>query len=232
MESGEHLAAKQGPQDAHRDEMALAGRTPPATVGGETTGRDDTVDVWMKLELPGPRVQHGRDAKLGPEPLRIAPEGEESLGRGAQEMRKHQTAIPKSERSQRGREGEDDVEVVDIEDARHALVDPPCLREALALRAVPIATRVVRGSLEAALRAHVEVAAQGGRSADGDRPESLPLLARERLLLAHRVSVTPNNRAPSGSSVGARPLSRRSRAGTRAAQIGRASCRERVCQYV
>ena len=86
LEGGEHLAAKQRAEDAHGEEMALAGRTPPATVGREPAGRDDAVDVRMKLELPRPGVQHGRDAELGPEPLRIAPEGEEGLGRGSQEI--------------------------------------------------------------------------------------------------------------------------------------------------
>jgi len=55
-------------------------------------------------------------------------------------------------------------------------------------------TRVVRGALEAALRAHVEVPTQGGRPADGDRTERVPLLARERLALTHRRPVRPHDR--------------------------------------
>jgi len=88
------------------------------------------------------------------------------------------------------------VEVVDVEDARHALLDPARLRAALTLRTVPIATRVVGGSFEAARRAHVEMAAQGGRPADGDRPQGLPLPARERLLLTStmRTSGVSNRR--------------------------------------
>ena len=151
--------------------MSLTGRTPAAPVGGETAGRDDAVDVRMELELARPRVQHGRDAELGPEPLPIVSEREDGLGRGAQQKRKDLPPMSEGERSERRRKGEDDVEVVDVEDASHALLDPTGLREALALRTVPIPTRVVRRSFEAAPRAHVEEAAQGWRPADGNRPQ-------------------------------------------------------------
>src|SRR5438874_7904987 len=117
--------------------MALTGGTPAAAVGGETAGGDDAVDVRMKRELARPRVQHGRDAELGPEPLRIVSEREEGLGRGAQQERKDLPPMRKRERSERRRKGEDDLEVVDVEDVRHALLDPTALREALALRTVP-----------------------------------------------------------------------------------------------
>ena len=152
------------------------------------------MDVRMEFELAGPGVEHGRDADLGAEPLRIVSEGEEGLGRGAQEQRKHGPPMCEGERSQGGRQREDDVEVVDIEDARHALLDPAGLREALTLRTVSVATRVIRGSFEAALRAHVEVAAQGGCPAHGDRPQGVPLLARERLRLTHRRPVGADDR--------------------------------------
>src|SRR5207302_8933171 len=203
--------AKQCPEDADREEMALAGGPPAATVGREAARRDDAMDVRMKRELPRPGVEHRRDAELGPEPLRIVSEREEGLGRGAQQERKDLPPMRERERSERRRQGEDDVEVVDVEDARHALLDPPGLREALALRTVPIATRVVGGSFEAAARAHVEVAAEGRCPADGDRTEGLPLLTGERLLLAYRRPVGANDRrdverrgsGPRGTAAGA-----------------------------
>ena len=68
----------------------------------------------------------------------------------------------------------------------HALLDPPGLGEALALRTVPIAARVAGRALEAAPRAQVDLATQGGCPADGDRAQRLPLLTRERLALPHR----------------------------------------------
>jgi hypothetical protein len=150
LERGEHLAPKERAEDFHGKEMSLAGRTPPPMVGRETAGRDDAVDVGMELELPGPRVEHGRDAELGPESLRIASEGEEGLGGRPHQQGKHLAAVREGERSQSGREREDDVEVVDVDDAPHPLVDPAGLGEALALRTVSVAARVVGGSLEAA----------------------------------------------------------------------------------
>jgi hypothetical protein len=53
-------------------------------------------------------------------------------------------------RAESSGEREDDVEVVDVEDPGRPLVDPAGLHEALTLRAVPIATRVVGRSFEAA----------------------------------------------------------------------------------
>jgi hypothetical protein len=150
LELSEHLAPKERAEDLHGKEMSLAGGTPPTTIGREPAGRDDAVDVGMKLELPGPGVEHGREAELSPESLRVAPEGEEGLGGRPHEERKDPTAIGEGDGSQGCREREDDVEVVDVDDTLHPLVDPAGLREALALRAVPVAARVVGRSLEAA----------------------------------------------------------------------------------
>ena len=88
LEGGQYFAAKHRPEDTDREEMSLAGGTPAATVDGETGGHD-AMDVRMEFEFAGPGVEHGRDAELGAEPLRIVSEGEECLGRGSQEKRKH-----------------------------------------------------------------------------------------------------------------------------------------------
>ncbi len=150
LKAGEHLAPKECAQDFDGEEMSLSGGTPSATVGRETAGRDDAVDMGMKLELPGPGVEHGRDAELGPESLRITSEGEEGLGSRPPEQREHLAAMREAEGSQSGREREDDVEVVDVDDTRHPLIDPAGLGEVLAFRTGPVAARVVGGSLEAA----------------------------------------------------------------------------------
>jgi hypothetical protein len=80
LKASKHLAPKERAEDLHGKEMSLAGGTPSTTVRREPAGGDDAVDVGMKLELSGPRVEHGREAELGPESLRVAPEGEEGLG--------------------------------------------------------------------------------------------------------------------------------------------------------
>ena len=65
------------------------------------------MDVRMEFELAGPGVEHGRDAELGAEALRIVSEREEGLGRGAQQQRKDLPAMRERERSERRRQGED-----------------------------------------------------------------------------------------------------------------------------
>jgi hypothetical protein len=84
LERGQHFAPKQRAQDANREEMALAGGPPALAVGREAAGRHDAVDVGMELERAGPRMQHGRDVELGPEPLRIAAQREQGLRGGPQ----------------------------------------------------------------------------------------------------------------------------------------------------
>ena len=69
----EHLAAKECGQDVHREQKLAGGGDPAIAVRGEPAAGDDAVHVWMKDELAGPGVQHGRDPELSlrAEPLRI-----------------------------------------------------------------------------------------------------------------------------------------------------------------
>jgi hypothetical protein len=60
----------------------------------------------MKVELPGPGVEHGRDAELGPEALRIAAEGEECLGSRSHEQCEHPTAVREGDGAQSRRKCE------------------------------------------------------------------------------------------------------------------------------
>ena len=73
LERGQHLPARQRPQNPHREEMSLTGGTPAAAVGCEAAGGDEAVHVRMKRERARPRVQHGRDAELCAEPFGSRP---------------------------------------------------------------------------------------------------------------------------------------------------------------
>src|SRR4030095_1959878 len=116
--------------------------------------------------------------------LRIVSEGEQGLRGGAQQEGEHAAPLREGEGPEGSREREDDMEVVGVEDPGHALRDPACLCQALTLRAVPIATRVIGGALEAARPTHVDVAAESRRPTDGDGAQRLPLLAGEEVLTA------------------------------------------------
>jgi hypothetical protein len=60
------------------------------------------------------------------------------------------------------------MKVGDIEQALSLLLNPPLLRKRLALRAVPIAARVIRRMLVTAGLTDIKMAAERGRAAPGN----------------------------------------------------------------
>ena len=75
------------------------------------------------------------------------------------------------------------------QDALHALLDPRCLGQRLALGAVPVAAGVVGRPGQAAGVAYVHVAAEDLCPADLDGPHGIALLRQERVLLAVHLAV-------------------------------------------
>jgi hypothetical protein len=88
-----------------------------------------------------------------------------------------------------GGQGEDDMKVVHRQEPLETTLDPACLRERLALRAMPIAARVVRGLLVTAGNAHVEVSAERGGPALLDRSQSRALLGTQHVALPECLAV-------------------------------------------
>ena len=78
----------------------------------------------MERELARPGVQHGSDAELGADPRRVAAELEQGRACGVEEQIVDELRISACERSELGGQREDDVEVVDRQDARLAALDP------------------------------------------------------------------------------------------------------------
>jgi hypothetical protein len=189
LEVGEELAAEERREDFDGEEMAVAGRRPLRAVERDATAGDDAMQVGVELQVAGPGVQHGRDAGDGAETGGVAPQGEERPGSGAEQNCEDQPSVAEGERAQGGRQGEDDVEVVGVEDARHAPLDPARLAQALALGAVTVTAGVVGRALVAAGRAGVEVSAEGWGAADLDGANDRALFARERVLAAVGLAV-------------------------------------------
>src|ERR1700691_5900061 len=85
------------------------------------------------------------------------------------------------------------MEVVHRQDPLETTRDPTRLRERLALGAVPVAARVVRGSLETASRAHVQVTAEHGGPALLDRAQRRALLRTQPPALGEGLAVSTND---------------------------------------
>ena len=82
LEAGDELATKHAPQYSNGEEEAWVGSNPAGVVAGEPAGRNDTVDMGMKLEFLIPGVEHAEEADLGSEMGRISSDLEKSFCAG------------------------------------------------------------------------------------------------------------------------------------------------------
>jgi len=153
-----HLGAEDARHGGHGEQKASMGGTPPRTLGRPSSGSDDGVDVGMKAQVARPGVQHQRGAEGGVQ----APASK--LQQGALRSREERVVDDswreRGERAQLRWQCEDDVEVPRVEHPRSTRFDPLLLGERLALGAVPIAARVVRGMLVSAPGTSIHVAAE------------------------------------------------------------------------
>ena len=58
---------------------------PPGVIGREAAGRNDTMDMGMKVEFLAPGMQHAEETNLGTKMPRIASHFEKSFGTGAEQ---------------------------------------------------------------------------------------------------------------------------------------------------
>ena len=85
LETGDKLAAKYAAQHFYRQEERITWVNPALVIGRETTGRDDSMDVRMNLQILPPGMQHTQEADLGAEMLRIGSNLLECGGAGAKQ---------------------------------------------------------------------------------------------------------------------------------------------------
>jgi len=75
------------------------GSDPAGVIEGEPTGRDDTVDMGMKLEFLVPGVKHAEEADLGPEMSGVARDLEKSFCAGTKQQPIDQFFVLQGQRS-------------------------------------------------------------------------------------------------------------------------------------
>ena len=136
-----------------------------------------------------PGVQDGRDADGAAEVSRVAAEGEEGLGGGAEEERIEDARIPLRERIERMRQGEHHMNVRNRQELRATGLDPPGTRLGLTGRTVAIATRVKGETRRAAVVTRFPMPAQEGGAARRDRTQRQRLDPREPMRATIGVAV-------------------------------------------
>jgi hypothetical protein len=110
-------------------------------------------------------VEHGGDADLGAQMLGIGSDGEQRLGRSAEQQVVDHRLVLVGDWSNLGGQREDQMEIADRQQIGLAGGEPVLRRRALALGTVAIATGVVGDPAVAAIFTALDMAAEGGRTA-------------------------------------------------------------------
>ena len=159
-------------------------------IGREPARRHDAVHVRMADQGLAPRVEDAQHADLRAEMSRVGRDLAERRRARLEEPGVQARAIPIGQRQQRMREREDDVHVRHVEQLALARVEPALPRLRLALRAVPIPTRVIGDGLMPAGVTPIEMPAERGGATARDRAEDRSLLhAQPRMLLEEGVTL-------------------------------------------
>ena len=164
----------------------VAGWLPTAAVGRQSAVGHDAVHVGMVFEFLVPRVQHAEEADFGAETPRVAGDLEQGLGAGSKQQIVERLFIGESERRERVRQRENDVEVARRQNLGTPRIEPAMAGVGLALRAVPIAARVIRNGAASAAGAFVDVSAERGRAAAFDGVERLDVRPAQPFAISKR----------------------------------------------
>ena len=163
---------------------------PALVIGREAARRHDAMHVRMADQGLPPRVEDAQHADLRAEMARIGGDLAERRRARLEEPGVQAGAVSIGQRQQRMREREDDVHIRHVEQLPLARVEPALPRLRLALRAVPIPTRVIGDGLMPAGVTPIEMPAERGGATARDRAEDGPLLrAQPRMLLDEGVTL-------------------------------------------
>jgi hypothetical protein len=181
-------ATKKPRQNMHgQEEAGSAGD--PASIWTEAAARHDTMDMRMMCERLPPGVQDGDHAGLGAEMSRVGADDVDRLrGRLEQDIVDERLDL-ESDRSDRRRHGEDDVEIRNRQELGATIGEPLRAREPLALRTMSIAAAIIRDANVSAVLASFGMSAERRRPARFDSGHRTALVDRQPIALRGAESV-------------------------------------------
>ena len=171
----EEQATEQPRQDLHRQEEPRAAADPPGAIQRQPAAWHDDMDMRVMGHRRSPCVQHRCHADPGAKMLRIGGDGQQRLGRCLEQQTIDRRLVLIRDIRDRRRQREDHMEVLDRQQVLDARLHPFPRRGPLALRAMPVAARVVGDVLVTALGAGRHMAAERGGPASLDRGHHLQL---------------------------------------------------------
>src|SRR5882724_3898393 len=143
------------------------------------------MDMGMEPELLIPGVQHGEEAEFRAEVLRIASDFEKCFCTGAEQQIVDDFLVLQSQWCELRRKCEDHMDVARQEKFSLTCCNPPFSGSGLTLRAVPVATGVVRdGGAMPAAGALVEMTAECGGAAPRNGQQHFDVLPAEPLAIS------------------------------------------------
>src|SRR5271165_1429948 len=184
LEAGDELATKDAPQHREGKKEARAGSNPVGVIERQPTGRDDTVDMGMKLELLIPGVQDTEEADVGPEMSGIAGDFEKSFCTGSEQQIVDDFLVLQSQRRQLRRQRENDVDVGGGEKFAATCLEPAFTGARLTLGAMAIAAAVVGDGAISTVGALIDMAAEGGGATARDGQQDLDVGPADPLAVA------------------------------------------------
>ncbi len=139
VEAFEKKTAEQAREDAHGEEEAGPASDPTFAVQRKAAARNDNVDVRMMGERRAPGVQHGGEADVRAQMLRVGGDGGQRLGGGPEQEVVDGRLVLERDGADRSRQGEDDMTVGNLQKLGLTLGEPLPRRRPLTLRAVAVA---------------------------------------------------------------------------------------------
>jgi hypothetical protein len=174
--AGDELAAEDASEHLDWQEERTARRDPAGMIRCKAAGGDDAVDMRMMLQPLVPGVEHAEEADLRAQMSRIACDLEQRRGTGPEQEAVDHLLVLQCKRSQFTRHREDRLDVAGRQQLALTLLEPADVGVALALRAVPVAARVVGDGGVSAAGALVAMAAESSRPTARDRGQHLLIL--------------------------------------------------------
>ncbi len=187
------LRAKDRREGTDGEEEGRGAADPFRAIRRQGAARDEAMEMPVLGERLAPRVEDRGDPDRAAEMPRIAAEGEQRVGGRAEEQRVDHPRIALRERVEVMRQREDDMKVGDRQQVGLPGRKPPCLRQGLTLRTVPVAAGVVRHANGAAAVTRLLMSAQGGGATRRDRAQGSMLHGHEALLTRIRRAVRPDD---------------------------------------
>src|SRR5580698_3357365 len=136
---------------------------PARAVERDSAAGDHAVQVRMQMQILTPGVEHGEEADGGAEQPRFGGGFEQALsGRAKQDLVNLLRVLERQPSDLRG-QSEHDVEIGNGQKLRFALREPARASLGLALRAVPVATRVIYDDAMSAAITLLDAPAEGRR---------------------------------------------------------------------